>query len=298
MHESPLFERAALAALIDAYPRSHYDLIHMSAQNGDRRYWKEGDLNGLPGEQVIGAISKGRLWLNLRNVSEADARYKALLDTVIAKPGQMLYWPLNSPHRVENHDCLNISMTVEFFSGDIHRSNIVSRANWLLRHKFGWAPRSRVTAGPSFWAKPALWAAYRKSAWIEAQKPFHKQIQFQLDRAAPEMMRETAASADGWPLFNEQQKSERDEQMAEKNEPDIVRFTVGGRGPKWARTADGALDDRAGASSWGEVLASTHHMGGGGPLVQLCRRQGLGLSHALTLKVGGRSAQGEARSAA
>jgi hypothetical protein len=283
LQESPLFKRDALAALIDAYPREHYGLIHMGEQDGDRRYWKEGDLSGLPGDQVIEAISKGRFWLNLRMTSDVNARYRTLLDAVFdelheripgfvsygeksgilisspnaqvyyhadnpgqmlfqiagrkrvyvyppekpflspedleniaisglelnvpycdwydeyarifeAEPGQMMYWPLNSPHRIENHDSLNISMTVEFFSGDIRRSNVVSRANWVLRHRFGWPPHSRATRGPIFWAKAAVWMAHRKSSWIEKQKAPHRQIQFRLDRMAPGMVREITPS--------------------------------------------------------------------------------------------------------
>ena len=54
----------------------------MGERDGDRRYWKEGDLNGLPGDQVIEAISKGRFRLNLRNTSEVNARYRTLLDAI------------------------------------------------------------------------------------------------------------------------------------------------------------------------------------------------------------------------
>ena len=31
-------------------------------------------------------------------------------------PGDMLHWELNAPHRVDNHDCLNVSMTIEWFT--------------------------------------------------------------------------------------------------------------------------------------------------------------------------------------
>jgi Cupin-like domain len=272
----PLFARDALASLIDAYPREHYGLVHMGERGEDRGYWREGDINGMPGDQVIDAISKGRFWLNLRNTSDVDSCYRGLLKEIFdelhtripgftsygeklgilisspkanvyyhhdnpgqilvqiagrkrvyvyppespfltpealeniavtdtdlsmhsyahwfdeyahifeAEPGQMMYWPLNSPHRVENHDSLNISLTLEFFSGDIRRSNVVSRANWLLRNRFGWRPRSRATAGPSFWAKAALWTAYRKSSWVEKQTS--KPIQFRLDQTASGMM--------------------------------------------------------------------------------------------------------------
>jgi hypothetical protein len=294
LHESPLFQRDTLATLIDNYPKDEYQLTHMGEQNGDRRYWKEGDMNGLSGNKVIEAISKGRLWLNLRNTHKVDTRYRVLLETIIdelreripgfasynekleilisspnaqvyyhvdnpgqmlfqiagykrvyvyppkkpfltiedlkyaampgldykvsyvdwydkyariseAEPGQMLHWPLNSPHLVENHDALSISMTIEYFYGEIHRSHVVSRANWLLRHKFGLAPRNRATRGPIFWAKAATWLACRKSPWVEKQKLFRKAIQFQLDETAPGMIRETTTSVDGWPIYGHEQ---------------------------------------------------------------------------------------------
>ncbi len=56
------------------------------------------------------------------------------------EPGQMMFWPLNAPHRIENHDCLNISMTVEFFSDAIRRTNVCQSCKW------GFAPPVRFAA--------------------------------------------------------------------------------------------------------------------------------------------------------
>ncbi|MEJ0092986.1 MAG: cupin-like domain-containing protein [Methylocella sp.] len=282
LHHSHLFTRDALAALIDGYPRKDYALIHMGAQDGGRRYWREGDLNGLSGKEVIEAISQGRLWLNLRRTSEVDSRYRALLKSVFdelhermpnfvsygercgilisspnahvyyhadlpgqmlfqiagrkraylyppqkpflspedleqiaisgleldmsyadwyddyariyeLEPGQMMFWPLNAPHRIENHDCLNISMTVEFFSDVIRRTNVVNLANGVLRRRFGLRPRSRAIAGPVFWAKAVVWAASRKTSWLAKQKAPHRQIEFGLDRTALGTVRHIAS---------------------------------------------------------------------------------------------------------
>ena len=44
-----------------------------------KRIWRHGDIGDFTGRQVIDAISKGGLWLNLRMASEIDTRYHDLL---------------------------------------------------------------------------------------------------------------------------------------------------------------------------------------------------------------------------
>ena len=66
-----------LTKLIENYPRAHYSIIHMGEQGTDRRFWREGDLGGLTGEEVFEAVANGRLWLNLRRVNQVDGRYSA-----------------------------------------------------------------------------------------------------------------------------------------------------------------------------------------------------------------------------
>ncbi|MGE0856501.1 MAG: hypothetical protein AB7L18_10495, partial [Hyphomicrobiaceae bacterium] len=63
LNSHPLYSLDALADLIDKYPREHYSLVHMGAQK-ERRLWREGEIGGMSGRQVIEAISKGRMWLN------------------------------------------------------------------------------------------------------------------------------------------------------------------------------------------------------------------------------------------
>ena len=79
LHQSPLFSIDGLAALIDKYPRDLYMLVHMGEQGG-QRFWREGDIAGMSGHDVIKAISQGRLWLNLRCVDEVDKRYADVQD--------------------------------------------------------------------------------------------------------------------------------------------------------------------------------------------------------------------------
>jgi hypothetical protein len=273
LHKSPLFSGDALAALIERYPRKHYSIIHMGAQGSDRRFWREGDLGGLSGREVMDAISNGRLWLNLRRVDLVDRNYKKLLDAIFTElheripgftpvsyqggilisspnaqvyyhadlpgqalfqimghkrvyfyapqkpflapeqmehiavsglevdipyaswydeyarvyefePGQMVHWPLNAPHRIENHDCLNVSMTVSYSTELIRRSNMVTVANGILRYRFGWTPRSYATTGPSFWTKAVLQKVLRNSSWMTKPQVERRPIEFKLDRAS------------------------------------------------------------------------------------------------------------------
>jgi hypothetical protein len=273
LHLSPLFSRQELARLIEIYPKEHYSLVHMGAK-GERRFWREGDIEGLSGEEVIAAIETGRMWLNLRRVKEVDRRYADVVEAIFAEwsrrmpgfasfnhgagilisspkaqvyyhadlpgqalwqviggkrvyvypptkpflapehledialfgvevdmpyeewyddhatvlelePGQMLHWPLNAPHRVENHDCLNVSMTLEYWSREIRRSHIVNMGNAILRHRLGVTPRSRAISGPGFYAKAVLQRALRDTSWVKKERGARRPVDFKLDRAHP-----------------------------------------------------------------------------------------------------------------
>lgn len=269
----PLFSFEALAALIEAYPRAHYALVHMGAQGG-KREWREGELGGLTGAEVIEAIKAGRMWLNLRNISAVDARYRDVLDQIfeevrrnvpgytthnrtsgllISSPnaqvyyhcdlpgqslwqihgakrvyvypnrppfltpeqletialtevevnmaydpaydaharvfeiggGEMLHWPLNAPHRVENLECLNVSMTTEYWTEAIRRNQMVTMGNAILRTRLGLAPRSTATKGVRFWAKAALQAGVRRAGLLNAMRKAKRPIDFRLDPLRP-----------------------------------------------------------------------------------------------------------------
>jgi hypothetical protein len=103
-------------------------------------------------------------------------------------PGQMLSWPLNAPHRVENVEGVNVSMTVSFSSAETRRREIVHMANGLLRHRFGHAPRSRSTDGPGFYAKAVLQKLLRDGRWVHEQRALRRAVEFQLETPPPIQM--------------------------------------------------------------------------------------------------------------
>ncbi|MFZ1814969.1 MAG: transcriptional regulator [Rhizobiaceae bacterium] len=104
------------------------------------------------------------------------------------EPGWMLHWPLNCPHRVENHDCVNVSVTTEHYTNSIRNAYGVNYANGLLR-KAGFSELQRQTSGAMLYAKLALAAGVKFSGIRKsASKPY--QIDFRVDPDAPDCVRD------------------------------------------------------------------------------------------------------------
>ena len=101
------------------------------------------------------------------------------------RPGDMLHWPLNAPHRVDNEDCLNVSVTLEYFTRDIRRSHMVTMANAIMRTQFGASPKRLTIHGPSFWAKAVLQRALRNTKRIKREDRAHRKPEFRLDPSHP-----------------------------------------------------------------------------------------------------------------
>jgi hypothetical protein len=158
----------------------------------------------LPGQGLIQIAGRKRVYVypntapfikpeHLEDIAlfdvEVDLPYARWYDdhaqVVELEPGQMLNWPLNAPHRVENLGSVNISMTVSYVNDDIRRAEIVNLANGLLRHRFGYQPRSRNLRGPSYFAKAVMQKLLRDSGWVKRQRSARRPIDFRLDAAQP-----------------------------------------------------------------------------------------------------------------
>ena len=79
LSDHPLFSLEGLGALIEGYPRNEYAIVRVNEDDGTR-CWREGEIVGLSGLEVIEAIRRGRMWLNLRNLNQIDARYGAVVE--------------------------------------------------------------------------------------------------------------------------------------------------------------------------------------------------------------------------
>jgi hypothetical protein len=105
------------------------------------------------------------LWqkILLRETNE-DMPYQGWFDeqaTVFdLHPGEMLTWPLYAPHKVQNHDCLNVSVTMEHWTQAIWNSYAVHYGNGVLRRTLGLNNTSTKDHGLHVYPKAAsayLW---------------------------------------------------------------------------------------------------------------------------------------------
>jgi len=132
----------------------------------------------LPQEELE-KIALSGLELGLRY----DPTFERQAIAIDLKPGEMLTWGLNAPHRVENHGELSISMTTEHWTEEIRRSQMVTMANGILRRHFGIRPKRRQLSGPAFWAKASLQAGWRRSPWFKRERRKMLPVDFRLGRA-------------------------------------------------------------------------------------------------------------------
>jgi hypothetical protein len=228
---APLFTREALANLIDTIPDDQIDILTMGFGKHEPNTWVGGHRGKLNGEELLQAVEKGRLWINLRhvmNTEEAyietqntmfkhlaekvpgfkyysvygsilisspnakvyyhadpgevilwhisgqkniacypnkapfldDAVYEGLLlkenneelpyedwfddhaKQIDLQPGEFVSWPHSSPHRINNGNSLNISITTEF-------TTLESQIRYGARYSNG-ILRRRLNATPSF----------------------------------------------------------------------------------------------------------------------------------------------------
>lgn len=102
----------------------------------------------------------------LRETTE-DMPYRSWFDeyatTFDLKPGEMLTWPLYAPHKVENHDCLNISVTMEHWTTPIWNSYAVHYGNGVLRRTLGLKNSSTRDHGIHVYPKAAAAFLWKKA---------------------------------------------------------------------------------------------------------------------------------------
>ncbi|MFK7792875.1 MAG: cupin-like domain-containing protein [Devosiaceae bacterium] len=106
-------------------------------------------------------------------------------DVIELAPGQMLHWPLNAPHRVENLGMLNVSITTEHYTSDIRTQYAVRYANGILRSRLGLQNLSPHIDGPMVYPKMAL-AAGIKFGGLQKSKAVQRMVNFRVAKDKPE----------------------------------------------------------------------------------------------------------------
>jgi len=98
------------------------------------------------------------------------------------KPGEMLHWPLNAPHRVENGPMMNVSVTTEFVTPRIKRLNQMNIANAILRRRLKLRAAGRPVEGPRYWAKAALQAGFARAGLLDRDRARAQSYSFTLSK--------------------------------------------------------------------------------------------------------------------
>ena len=97
LHERPEFSDEALARLIDRHPRDLTDFCTMGELAEGKESWRAGDPGDFGGDELIEAVRRGKLWINLRRAMTDDPELYPIFQGMITdlqrlNPG---YRPLN-----------------------------------------------------------------------------------------------------------------------------------------------------------------------------------------------------------
>ncbi len=84
-NQLPLFEKSALIALLDTYPRSCLQAFTMGTDKTNRTEWKSVDIHpDSTGKDLWNAVEKGRLWLNIISLEKHNQDYAQLVKGMYA----------------------------------------------------------------------------------------------------------------------------------------------------------------------------------------------------------------------
>lgn len=129
----------------------------------------------------------------LNEIDEVDIPFDPSFDdkaTVIdLQPGQTLAWPHNRPHRVQNHDVLNVSLSTEHFTLETMKRYGVYFTNGYLSRRFGLGPFGTDVKGISPWMKSAFAMGLKKTG-IQKEHRRQKIVSFRVDPKAPKGVRD------------------------------------------------------------------------------------------------------------
>ena len=86
LHQRPMFSDEGLADLLDRYPREAFGLFTMdnSAEAGADTF-RHGTPGDFSGAEILEAVKRGRLWINLRNANAHLPEYAELCDEMFGE---------------------------------------------------------------------------------------------------------------------------------------------------------------------------------------------------------------------
>ena len=134
---------------------------------GKKRVWVYPHFdNRFASPLVLGKVCSGQ-WSEEVPYDPSFDRYALVFD---AEPGQLVTWPQLAPHRVENTEGLNVSLSTEHKNPRARRRINVHTANDLLRHSVQYGYQSIEVEGPIAHAKQFLSRVVNKVRSFQGQE--------------------------------------------------------------------------------------------------------------------------------
>jgi hypothetical protein len=117
--------------------------------------------------------------------AEDDLPYRAEFDEHATPydldPGDMLTWPQNTPHRVDNLEGLNVSLTTEHYTPDALKKRLTYLANRYFREWLRLPMRNVRVHGVRPALKRAAFRVARRLPGLSPFQPYVDQAKFSLD---------------------------------------------------------------------------------------------------------------------
>lgn len=96
-------------------------------------------------------------------------------------PGDLVWWPQNAPHRIENLDTLNVSLSTRYHTEASERRKLVYNANRFFRKKLGFQQLSVNEGGVASAVKCLGYRLCRRAGWDNATEGYRYQATVRVD---------------------------------------------------------------------------------------------------------------------
>jgi len=117
-----------------------------------------------------------------------DPSMDAAADIYDLEEGEMICWPLNRPHRVDNMSYC-VSVTTEYSTPESTLKNATMYTNAVLRRKFGMNPKWEDSSAPEIYLKAGIGKVLRKLGVLETLKEADM-VSFTVDKSEPNYIKD------------------------------------------------------------------------------------------------------------
>ncbi|MEO1495872.1 MAG: cupin-like domain-containing protein [Planctomycetota bacterium] len=82
--ETGLFTDDALAAIFDSHPAEHLS-VNTMGKTKEKFDWREGDRNGVPGDELVQMVREGHLWINCRKMLDHQPEHAEAINALFGE---------------------------------------------------------------------------------------------------------------------------------------------------------------------------------------------------------------------